>query len=36
VVGARGGGEEWTLRYEVDVVRRAGRWEVAAIETAAR
>jgi hypothetical protein len=36
VVNARKAGEEWTLRYELDITRRAGRWEVWAIETNSR
>jgi hypothetical protein len=32
VVGARGSREQWTLRYGLDVVRAAGRWEIGAIE----
>jgi hypothetical protein len=31
VTAAGKGGESWTLRYEVDVSRAAGRWEVGAI-----
>jgi hypothetical protein len=36
LVGAGADGEEWTLRYELDIARHAGRWEISAIETAAR
>jgi hypothetical protein len=26
------GESRWTLRYELDIARRAGRWEIGAIE----
>jgi hypothetical protein len=33
VAGTGAGGERWTLRYELDIERVAGRWEIGAIET---